>query len=75
MDGIEPDKNNSNPAGCPVVLPLIPVSSHNPSDDEVGDCHADAPYDEDGLAPESVDVQDGRNCCEKHDHANYTGSE
>lgn len=70
-----PDHGDSSPAGGLVSLPGIAVGGDDGGDDNVAGCHANGAYSEDGLAADTVDVEDRRDSGDEHDDADDAGCE
>lgn len=56
--GCVPDHGDGGPAGGLVRLPGIAVGGDDGGDDDVAGCHSNGAYGEDGLAADSIDVED-----------------
>lgn len=75
VNGVEPDEDDSRPRGTLVVVEVASVRARDASNDEMRDGHTNATYDEDRLAAETIDVENGRNGGEEHDDTHNAGGE
>lgn len=76
MTGEDPDKDDGDPASCPMRRPVVAICSDDACDDEMTGSHSNGTGDQNGLSSKAIDVQDGGDgeeelqdtdhaCCEK----------
>ena len=64
MNDEEPDHGHGSPASGSLLLKVVNVASEDDSNDHMAGGHADRANDEDRLASDAIDPQNGRNSCE-----------
>jgi hypothetical protein len=69
VDDIKPNKHNSCPARSRMVFPVIRIQSDKNTNQDLADHHANAACVREGLATDTIDYKDSRNCCEYVDDA------